>query len=149
MNAHCDNKKCVDNGEYTHAFTQGQSSPVLCDAWNTFRANLNGPYTSIVLRGSNDPTGVECTGPDADTLCKALKDNKAVTIEHCGGGDRNWVTSLCLGQIALSALINNEGLYACSCAPHGYTARPCSGKDWGGINGSCGGASQTITVICK
>jgi len=154
----CSSGHCCNNGEaycngsckpaaqcgvvFSQMFTQNQSSPSQCTAWNTWRSLLVGNYTSITIKGSQDNVGVTCTGGGANTLCQALRNNQSVQVLNCNG--RNWQTGQCVA-IELSA----DG-DTCSCSS-GYIARPCiNNLNWGGVNGAtCGAVSQTITVICQ
>ncbi|RMD99123.1 MAG: hypothetical protein D6812_12175 [Deltaproteobacteria bacterium] len=135
---------------YSADFTQGVPSTLessQCIAWKAYRASLTKPsYSSVTIRGTFDTTGVTCTGSAADTLCKALKNGQAVSV-NCNG--RNWRTGNCAvtgESIELSAAGS-----ICQCPSPNYIVRPCIGNaNWGGANtATCGAPSQTIEVICQ
>ena len=52
-------------------------------------------YTTVTLRGSNNPTGVTCTGASANTICQALRTGTAMSGISCGG--RTWNIGGCGG----------------------------------------------------
>jgi hypothetical protein len=131
---------------WTEMLVQGQDGQQkACPDWNTWRQSLgNGPYNSITIKGSNDQTGVTCSGAMANQLCQALRNNQAVNV-NCNG--KMWGTGNCGSGIELS-----QSQMVCQCNT-GYTARPCIGQgndNWGGVNTTtCNAPSQTITVLCS
>ncbi len=140
----CTQGMCTMGVTYTQMFTQNQQSPSQCTAWNAFRSQLVGTYTSITIKGSNDMTGVTCTGAGANTLCKALQTGSNASVVNCGG--RNWTVGTC-GNMSIELGANGV---VCQCS-NGYFVRPCIPTvNWGGVNGpTCNAASQTITVVCQ
>jgi cysteine-rich repeat protein len=133
---------CTSNGIfYKGEFLAGQDSPQQCQDWDAWRAQLQGfEFSRVAMWGTEDQTGIECTGPQADTLCQALATG-GVANENCDG--RSWTVGDCTG-VELSA----SG--QCSCSV-GYTIRPCIGFGFfGGVNtDSCSPPSQTIEVVCQ
>lgn len=130
---------------YNGNFTQNQWNQQQCTDWNTWRGLLVGSYTSITIKGTQDPTGVSCTGAAANTLCQALRNNTAVNVGNCDG--HVWATGSCGAGIELTATGT-----ICQCNS-GYTSRPCIGNgnpNWGGVNTTtCNAPTQTITVVCQ
>ena len=100
----------------------------------------------VEITGSNDPTGVSCDGPEANTICTALGSGQPVNNLACNG--RMWNVGVCGTDLELNA----QGNGVCQCSNPGYTVRPCIGvnnANWGGVNtATCGGPTQTINVIC-
>jgi len=137
---------------YSQSFPSGtvDITSSQCTAWQSFTASLSAAttYTSVTIKGSNDSTGVTCTGTNANTLCQALRTQTAVTGIACGG--RTWATSsTCTvdGSTQMELSANGD---QCNCAS-GYVVRPCIGNNnWGGVAGpTCGAATQTLTVVCQ
>jgi hypothetical protein len=126
---------------YSQSFTGGVVATSQCSAFDSWRASLPaGPFSRITLSGSNDLTGRTCTGATADTLCQALRSGSNVGPFTCNGHPWQVYNP---GRVELSA--ENLG---CSL---GYDIRPCTvTPDWGGVNTvTCGGPSQTMTVVCQ
>lgn len=147
----CSGGVCTTGVTYSQTLTSGsisQSDPV-CTAWHTFQTALTGTYTSVTISGSNDTTGVTCTGASANSICQALHNNTTVTSVACGG--RNWNVGNCSTSGYESELSADGDTCACDSAATSYIARPCIGNNnWGGIKGAtCSPATQTITVTCK
>jgi hypothetical protein len=121
----------------------------ICDNWTAFKNSISstGTYSAITISGSNDPTGVTCSGASADTLCKAIK-NSGSTSLSCDG--RQWRTGICGDDVELNA--GSASICVCDNADD-YTVRPCivdGGWNWGGIKtASCFAPSQTMTVRCQ
>jgi hypothetical protein len=131
---------------YSQSFTEQVVATSQCIAWNTWRANLTGTYTSVTLSGSNDTTGRTCTGSGANTLCQALRTGATVSNLSCGG--YTWNVDFCSGMTW--ELTADNG--ACSCTNPGYNIRPCinTNGDWGGITTkTCSAPSQTLSVTCQ
>jgi hypothetical protein len=146
MGTTCSNGSCATSGTQARVWvdtflvntsnTAGQ-----CNNWNAFRASLaSSGYTSVTIKGSNDMTGVTCTGPNANTLCQALRTGGSASVV-CNA--RTWTVGMC-GGVEISA----SG--ACVCTTPAYTVRPCiNNLNWGGINTTnCGAPSQAMSVIC-
>ncbi|MBK6534025.1 MAG: hypothetical protein IPF99_31955 [Deltaproteobacteria bacterium] len=130
---------------YSQSFATGVTPAAQCTAWNTFRASLTGTYDRVTIRGSLDGVGVSCTGPSANTLCQALRNNTVVSGLSCGG--RTWNVGNCAVSGYASEISANGD--TCNCSS-GYVVRPCIGNlNWGGVNGAtCNGAGQTMVVEC-
>jgi cysteine-rich repeat protein len=133
---------CTSNGIFFKGdFVQNQAPAQQCNDWNTFRAQLQGfQFSRVAIWGSQDQTGVECEGVEADTVCQALASGGVANV-FCDG--RTWTVGEC-GGVELSA----SGQCQCSV---GYTLRPCIGSTpWGGVNtDTCSPPSQTIEVVCQ
>lgn len=129
---------------YSQQFTGNQNVVGQCTAWGAFRTAINagGGYTSVTIRGSNDPVGRTCLGASANTLCLGLKNQQPVNLV-CGGN--TWIVGSCGSDFEIGT---NGGLCNCS---NGHVVRPCVGNtNWGGMNGAtCGAGSQTLEVICQ
>jgi hypothetical protein len=138
----CSNGTCTAALVYSKMFTGGQVPPAQhCTDWNSFRASLNGNFSSITVRGSNDNVGKTCTGMMANQLCNALRTGTATNV-MCNG--QAWYVGTCTLGIEVSA--NGQ----CTCSSQ-YAVRPCiNHQDWGGVKTtSCGAPSQTLEVICQ
>jgi cysteine-rich repeat protein len=133
---------CTSNGIFWQGdFVQGQDSPQECNTWNAWRASLQGyQFSRVAIWGSQDQTGVECVGADADTICQALASGGFANVD-CGG--RNWTVSDC-GGVELSASGD------CVCAV-GHTVRPCIGFGFfgGADTDTCSPPTQTLEVVCQ
>jgi hypothetical protein len=147
----CDNGACIASGViYSQTFPTGavSTSDPVCTTWKTFVNTLQptATYAAITIKGTNDATGVTCSGATANTLCQALRTATTTASLACGG--RNWMVSTgCGAAVELSA--NGD---ACQCGgTTSYRVRPCQGgANWGGVNGAtCSAASQAMTVICQ
>jgi hypothetical protein len=152
MNCNENNDQDCAKEEYTHSFTSGSlplTSPQCID-WGTFTTQLTGSFSSVTIRGSNDPTGVTCNNASMATqLCNALNTSTVVSGLNCNG--RVWNVGDCSVQTTQPYEINSRTVSGdCSC-DSAYTVRPCIGNNnWGGINGStCSGGAQTMEVICN
>ncbi|PKP56283.1 MAG: hypothetical protein CVT88_10365, partial [Candidatus Altiarchaeales archaeon HGW-Altiarchaeales-1] len=134
---------------FSESFIYGQTASAQCTTWNTFRGQIDSDtiYTKITISGSNDATGVSCTGPTANTICHALN-TLTEGIWMCDG--HNW--SLCnryTGELWLDPPSLCSGA---NCPNPGYIIRPCFSHSccWGGVNTStCNGPNQTMTVVCE
>ena len=60
----------IEAQTFAQNFTQSQSSPNQCTAWNSFRGSINSNtvYGSIRLKGSRNEPGFTCTGPEAVSM---------------------------------------------------------------------------------
>jgi hypothetical protein len=119
-----------------------------CADWNAFLASLSAgtAFSSITLSGSEDPTGVTCSGPAADEIAQALRSGTPLSRD-CNG--RTWFVGAgtdcnANGEFAVELALDS----ACDCAEFAYSVRPCIGNvNWGGVNTpNCPGPTQTITV---
>jgi hypothetical protein len=142
----CTNGTCSVTGTvFSDDFIQFQGSQAKCDHWNDFLFNqlTNGSYSSVSMSGTFDQTGVTCTSPSAATqICHALHSGSFAQV-FCDG--HLWFVGTC-GGTELSVDVNT---CFCSSSP---TVRPCTlfNGNWGGIGTqTCGGPSQTMTVVCQ
>jgi cysteine-rich repeat protein len=114
-----------------------------CFAWQEFVEDVGDheEYQRITLSGSQDLSGVSCTGDEAAQLCDALASGTYVSLP-CDG--ETWTVGPCGGGMEVTI-----GLY-CNCETSSYTVRPCIGShQWGGIDGTtCGAPTQTLRVEC-
>jgi hypothetical protein len=95
------------------------------------------------MSGTFDLSGVTCSDPAAaTTICRALHQGGFASV-FCDG--HGWNVGEC-GGVELSV---DGGICFCG-FPRG-SVRPCiSNENWGGVNTStCGGPSQTMTVVCE
>jgi cysteine-rich repeat protein len=129
---------------YYWTFYSGQApNAQACADFESWRDALVDDHTSIRIAGTFDETGRTCTGPQATTLCNALRTGGNATLA-CDG--HTWhVGSDCEGAIEVTA----DGT-VCNCAAPGYALRPCIGlDDWGGAaTSTCGGPNQQIYIEC-
>ena len=134
---------------YSQDFFNGQTPDGQCTAWNDFRDNISSSasYEAVTIKGSNDLIGVSCTGENANNICQALKSGTYGEWD-CGG--RIWETGSCGEGMELSASGSICDCSSSSSQDNPYKVRPCIGNEnWGGVNtDTCGGPSQTLTVIC-
>jgi cysteine-rich repeat protein len=122
-----------------------------CNAWNDFRADLNGSFTRVTIRSDLDPIGVSCTGIQANNLCGALHNATEIGPVVCDG--RSWSVGLgcSAGRFPAPVVEISANGDFCNCSD-GYIARPCIGNsNWGGATGgvTCGAQTQTIEVLCE
>ena len=128
---------------YQWSFAQGYlPSPMACADFTTWRAALATDHTSIRVAGTYDQPGRTCTGPEATTLCNALRNGTAVSIA-CDG--HTWHVGDCVGTMEVTV----DGS-VCSCGNPGYALRPCVPYvDWGGVaTSTCFGPTQELYVEC-
>ena len=130
---------------FSQSFQQGVTPTTQVTAWNGFRAQLTPThdYTKVTMLGTFDTIGVSTSDPSVvSQIAAALHTLGAGTWFSDG---RTWrVSPGCGGNVELDA----DGAF-CSCLFPGYNVRPGIGNsNWGGVNtATCGGPSQTITVI--
>jgi hypothetical protein len=123
---------------YSKVFTTNQNPPAQhCTDWTAYRAAIPSNATSITIKGSQDTTGLTCTGSAATQIVQNLIAGNTFSVS-CNG--KTWSTGNCSG-IELSA----EG--ACTCGSQ-HVLRPCiPSSSWGGVGTtSCGAPTQTMTV---
>jgi hypothetical protein len=116
-------------------FTASQTqSPAVKAEWDHFRAQLGKNmddgyvFTRVILRGSNDPIGVSCVGPEAQTLASNLANDIDGYVD-CNGV--NWATR---GETSYTGIAWNSTSGG-TCANPGYIVRPSiANSNWGGIN---------------
>jgi hypothetical protein len=145
MTPTCAGGVCGAGVVFTDTFTTGVEAVAQCADWNAFRAQLTGVYTSITMRGSNDPVGHTCTGATATAMCNALNTGGAAGPTLCDGN--TWLVDVCNGTE-----LNASGVTcACQTPGVGYDLRPCiSNLNWGGVDTvTCSAPTQTMTVICQ
>ena len=135
---------------FSQTFTQGQApGTVIENAWTTFRSQLTGTYSNMVLSTSLGST-LTVTDPNVQSIANALRTATTGTNFSVVIGSNTWrVIQGCVSGTAdaNSIYLTNDGV--CSCGgPNRYTIRPMiKNANWGGINGSaCGQATQTMTV---
>ena len=131
---------------YSEAFTQGvtyNSSSSQWVNWSNFIGQLSPrAYSSVTIKGSNDPTGVSVTDATVATaIANALFTG---TSGNWTTGGRKWNVGSCGSGIELSAGTTTY----CNCKI-AYTVRPQIGTiNWGGVNSTnCNAISQTMTVV--
>jgi hypothetical protein len=128
---------------YQWSFSAGYlPSPMACSDFTSWRDALADDHTSIQIAGTYDQPGRTCTGPAATTLCNALRNGTAASLD-CDG--HTWHVGDCVGTMEVTV----DGS-SCACANPGYALRPCVPYvDWGGVGTStCFGPSQEIYVEC-
>lgn len=127
---------------YSQSFTTGTTPSSQCTAWTTFQATLTcTAYTLLRLSGSNSVAGINETNPVVvNAIAAALRTSSAYSGTSNG---ITWMVGACGSGSELSAAGS-----ICSC-PTSSLIRPCIGNsNWGGLNSAtCGGVSQTITVL--
>lgn len=153
-NGWCSNFQCCPQGQlycggvckpaaqcavvYSKVFTTAQNPPAQhCTDWTAYRAAIPSNATSITIKGSQDTTGLTCTGSTATQIVQNLKSGASFSV-MCNG--KTWTTGDCSG-IELSA----EGFCTCNSQ---HVLRPCiPSSSWGGVGTtSCGAPTQTMTV---
>lgn len=136
--------QCMDQQVwYQWSFSSGYlPSPMACADFTTWRGALADDHTSIHLAGTYDQPGRTCTGPGATTLCNALRNGNAATVD-CDG--HTWHVGDCVGTMEVTV----DGS-SCACGYPGYALRPCVPYvDWGGVGtNTCFGPTQEIYVEC-
>ncbi|MDD5223979.1 MAG: lamin tail domain-containing protein [bacterium] len=139
---------------YSESFVYNSWSEDDCSAWNTFRGKLTETFNKIIIKGSFDPVGVSCTGPVANTVCHAIRDNSSGNWGICDG--RTWFTGYCSNGTwgpGYEVTASTIGYTNCAClsSSQAYTVRPCiANNNWGGAGtNTCSAPSQTLTVICE
>ena len=134
---------------YSQTFTGGSAPSSAAEtAWTTFRGQLTGSYTTMVL--SNN-LGTSITVTDAtkvQDIANALRTATTGTNTTVTIGANTWrVAHGCVAGTAVAASIYLTSGGLCSCAGT-YTVRPMiKNANWGGLSGSsCGQPTQTITL---
>ncbi len=129
------------------------------ESWDAFEAQLSAGVTYNKIEFfSNTDSGYTCTGPDANTICQAIRTQ---TNEACDEGlieplvivecDSNtWAVGLCFGT---EVSVNSD---FCDCSAPGTTIRAeiaqCEGSGfYGAVNGNTceEGETTTMTVMCS
>ena len=135
---------------FSQAFTSGQAPSASVEtAWTTFRGQLTGTYTTMVL-SNNLGTSLTVTDANVQSIANALRTGTTGTNFSVVIGSRTW--SVIQGCVAGTADANSIYLTSagvCNCGTAGsYTVRPMiKNANWGGLNGSsCSQPTQTITV---
>ena len=132
---------------YSQAFTgSAEASAAATSAWTTFTASLTGSYTSLTISSS---LGGSITLTHATLIQTVAADLKTGTAAYITIGSSIVSVGTCGGGMELTIGPANS---MCLCPSSGYyTLRPAIGagnSNWGGANAAtCGGASQTLTVI--
>ncbi|MBD3260062.1 hypothetical protein GF371_05570, partial [Candidatus Woesearchaeota archaeon] len=126
-------------------FVSGQTATSQCNSFKSFKASLSSgkTYTRAIMNGTNDVTGVICTGSNANTICQNIRSNASGSVS-CAGNTWNF------GACGAGREVNiNQTI--CQCPNPGYVFRPCiTNSNWGGINtATCGGPTQNMSIICE
>ena len=135
---------------FSQTFTQSQApGTIIENAWTTFRSQLTGTYSNMVLSTSLGST-LTVTDPNVQSIANALRTATTGTNFSVVIGSNTWrVIQGCVSGTAdaNSIYLTNDGPCGCG-GPNKYTIRPMiKNANWGGINGSaCGQATQTMTV---
>jgi hypothetical protein len=130
---------------FSESFTNATvPSAAVETAWDNFRAQLTNDkfYISVTIKGSLDPIGVTCDNSTmVNQIAEALRLGNPGTWTGCNG--REWRVGTC-GGIELSAAGS-----ICACPNPDYIVRPTiRNGNWGGAGtATCGGPSQTLTVV--
>ena len=126
-------------------------------AWDAFETQLSGTafYNQIQFFSDTDP-GYTCTGPEADTICQAIRTQ---TDESCAFAPA--ISLPCQGNVWSVGLCGGTELSVntphCECQDPGTTIRAeidaaCGGNFdvYGGVNANtCSGTTTTMTVRCR
>ncbi len=131
---------------FTQTFVSGSTSTAQCTQWDLFRAQLiPQSYSTLNMRGTNDPVGVSVTDPTiAAQIAAALYGGTTGSWVSDG---RTWnVGNACGGPPNPPMELSADG-DVCQCST-GYIVRPCiNNSNWGGINGiTCSAGTQDMTV---
>ncbi|MBK8658632.1 MAG: HYR domain-containing protein [Bacteroidetes bacterium] len=140
---------------YNQSFTAGVIPTTQATAWCTFRSQLLGSYnyTSLTVRGSQNPTGITITDPAAIlAIANALR--TAGTYTGVVGGNTWNVSTGCVAGSSPcggspGVVLHINGV-SCSCDGAGpWVIRPeINNVNWGGLGtGTCSNFSQNIEVI--
>jgi hypothetical protein len=130
-----------------------------CPSWLSYTSTLTGAFSSIEIRGSNNPTGLICSDAAAATLiCNALQAPTTASIA-CQGN--TWQVGLncgesSLGVPAVEITVNHP---TCNCGggqANEAAIRPCIeaytnyAADFGGIGAgsTCSNPAQIVSVRC-
>lgn len=117
--------------------------------WNTFRSLLlqNYCYTKMVISGTYDPVGIECTDP---VIVQAYANALYTYTPYTSPLTNGHVWSLCnryLGEVWIDPPNECSGA---NCPDPGYIIRPGIGtgnQNWGGVNtATCYGPNQRMTL---
>lgn len=133
---------------FSQTFTSGQAPGATIEtAWTTFRSQLTGTYTTMVLSSSLGQT-ITVTDANVQSIANALKTATTGTNFTVTIGANTWrVAHGCVSGTpdTNSIYITNGGTCACTGT---YTIRPMiKNANWGGLNGSsCSQATQTLRI---
>ena len=133
---------------FSQSFVSGQApSASVENAWTTFRSQLTGTYSKMIL-SNNLGSSLTVTDPKVDDIATALNTATTGTNFTVVIGANTWrVAHGCVSGTpdANSIYLTNSGV--CDCGGT-YTVRPMiKNANWGGINsGSCNSSSQIITL---
>jgi hypothetical protein len=135
---------------FSQTFT-GSTAPstAIENAWTTFRSQLTGTYTNMVI-SNNIGTSVTVTDSKVQDIANALRTGTTGTNFSVVIGVRTWrVINGCVSGTVTANSIYLTSSGTCDCGGVGtYTVRPMiKNLNWGGLNASsCGQPTQTITV---
>lgn len=145
---------------YEDTFVQNTTDPIQCDQWESFRAQLTGPFRQIHFWGSRDAVGVSCTDPvKATELANLL----ASAVNGTAGTGNTTAPIVCDGnpwqicnrggtggiEFWVGSTLQCDGG---NCPAAGYMFRVCGYMNlgfWGGINsgtGVCSPPTQFMAV---
>ncbi|MBK9453072.1 MAG: HYR domain-containing protein [Bacteroidetes bacterium] len=144
----------VSQISYNENFTQSAIPVTQATNWCNFRSQLLGSYnyTSLVVRGSQNPGGLTVTNPASVlAIANALRTGTAVTIVD---GANTWNVSTgcvaglspCSGSPGVVLHVNTS---SCNCDGAGpFVVRPeINNENWGGLGtGTCTAVSQNMEV---
>ncbi len=129
---------------YSQTFAGNVPTAAQCTAWQNFRLALSGTYTKLTFSGSNDPTGITCTGIAASQLCTDLHNGTTTTSAiSCGG------TAFSIGSCGSDVAIGNVGQVCMCFTAYNYQLTPCAGFGGAIDASSCGSETQTLTLTCS
>jgi hypothetical protein len=135
---------------FTINFSGGPTNWSWCNAWNSYCNSLNGSYSRMNIRGSNNQQGYTCTNSSiVNGVATALR-NRGSYSGYDSATGLYWSVGDCGGARSFSV---GKSSWVCGCDSN-YTMRPCidlnpyySNPNWGGISTyTCSAPSQSITV---
>ncbi len=137
---------------YSQNFTALATSVPQCSAWDTWRSQLTGSYTSMTIRGTFDMTGVTCANATlVNQLATAIKNDTALQVtcsgrkwSFCNSGSIYGYTQLWLDSPSTNPCDPSNCFDPSFGPPTGYVVSPCAGgSSWGGVNTqTCTNAGQ-------
>jgi len=135
---------------FSQTFVGGQAPGATVEnAWTTFRNQLTGSYTNMVI-SNNLGTSLTVTDIKVQDIANALRTATTGTNFSTVIGTTTWrVLHGCVSGTPDSNSIYLTSSGTCDCGGGStYTVRPMiKNSNWGGLNGSsCGQPTQVITV---
>jgi hypothetical protein len=128
-----------------------------CPSWLSYTGTLTGAFSSIEIKGSNNPAGLICSDATAaTTICNALQTHGSASV-LCQGN--TWRVGICNETSPGVGAVEISVNYAtCNCgtgAANQAEIRPCwvaynNGNQIGGIGAgsTCSNPAQTMSVRC-